>query len=237
MNSLKNKVVIITGCATGIGGAVVRGFSEKGAIVVSTFHKRKNENDKSFLALQVDVRDYRACENFVNNVLEKFGRVDVVVNVAGIEKGNLLIKNIEEDWNLIMDTNLKSIFNITKFAINGMLENGGAIINVGSIIGIFGCKGESIYAASKAGIIGFSKSIAKEYAAKNIRCNVVAPGLIVTDLVKNLIASRGEEVLNKIPLKRFGTPEEVANLILFLSSEKSSFITGQTIQIDGGMII
>lgn len=199
--NFKDKIVIVTGGATGIGEAVVRNFSEEGAIVISTFHKRKNENDRSLLSFHVDVKDYKACEDFVNTVIEKFGRVDILVNVAGIERANLLIKNVEEDWDLIVDTNLKSIFNVTKVAINGMLKNGGSIVNVGSIVGIYGGKGEAIYAASKAGIIGFSKSVAKEYASRNIRCNVVAPGAIVTDLTKDLFANKGDEVLNMIPLK------------------------------------
>ena len=147
--NFKDKIVIVTGGATGIGEAVVRNFSEEGAIVISTFHKRKNENDRSLLAFQLDVRDYHACENFVNIVIEKFGRVDILVNVAGIEKANLLVKNVEEDWDLIVDTNLKSIFNVTKVAISGMFKNGGSIVNVGSIVGVYGGKGEAIYAASK----------------------------------------------------------------------------------------
>lgn len=237
MFSFKDKIVIVTGGATGIGKAVVDSFVDTGAIVFSTFHTRRNDNDKSFLAAKLDVRNYTECEKFVNNILEKFGKIDILVNIAGIEKENLLIRNTEEDWSLIVDTNLKSVFNMTKFAIVGMLKNGGSIVNVSSILGVFGGRGESIYSASKAGIIGFSKSIAKEYGSRNIRCNVVAPGIVKTAMTEKLLENRGEELLNMISLKRFAVPEDIANLILFLSSEKASFITGQIVQIDGGMII
>lgn len=237
MFSFKDKIVIVTGGATGIGKAVVDSFVDTGAIVFSTFHTRRNDNDKSFLATELDVRNYTECEKFVNNILEKFGKIDILINVAGIEKENLLIRNTEEDWSLIVDTNLKSVFNMTKFAIVGMLKNGGSIVNVSSILGVFGERGESIYSASKAGIIGFSKSIAKEYGSRNIRCNVVAPGIVKTAMTEKLLKNRGKELLNMVSLKRFAAPEDIANLILFLSSEKASFITGQTVQIDGGMII
>lgn len=237
MFSFKDKIVIVTGGATGIGKAVVDSFVDTGAIVFSTFHTRRNDNDKSFLSVKLDVRNYTECGKFVNNILEKFGKIDILINVAGIEKENLLIRNTEEDWSLIVDTNLKSVFNMTKFAIVGMLKNGGSIVNVSSILGVFGGRGESIYSASKAGIIGFSKSIAKEYGSRNIRCNVVAPGIVKTAMTEKLLENREEELLNMVSLKRFAVPEDIANLILFLSSEKASFITGQTVQIDGGMII
>jgi len=170
-------------------------------------------------------------------VLTDFGKIDILVNNAGITKDGLLLRMTEEMWDSVMDVNLKSVFNLTKFAIKPMLRTGGSIINMSSVVGVFGNTGQANYAASKAGIIGFSKSVAKELGSKNIRCNVIAPGFVATEMTHVLDDNTKEAFLSSIPLKRLGEAQEIANTTLFLASDMSSYITGQVLNVCGGMAI
>jgi 3-oxoacyl-[acyl-carrier protein] reductase len=251
MKLLENKVVIVTGAARGIGAAIVLKLAEHGAHVAFTYVSESSADKASALETQLkdlgvkakayksNAGDFAQCEVFVNDVLKEFGSVDVCVNNAGISKDNLLLRMTAEQWDDVMTTNLKSVFNMTKQVIRPMMKaKSGSIINMSSIVGISGNAGQSSYAASKAGIIGFTKSVAKELGSRNIRCNAIAPGFVETDMTHYLKeGTAGDEFLKKIPLGRFGKAEEIANTTLFLASEMSSYITGQVISACGGLNI
>ena len=251
MKLLEGKTAIVTGAARGIGEAIAIKFAEHGANVAFTYvsdgsaEKAKILEDK-LTALGVKAKayksnagDFAACEVFVNDVLKEFGAIDVCVNNAGISKDNLLLRMTPEQWDEVMTINLKSVFNMTKQVIRPMMKaKSGSIINMSSIIGEMGNAGQSSYAASKAGIIGFTKSVAKELGSRNIRCNAVAPGFVETDMTSYLKEGEGADKYKAgIPLGRFATAEDIANVTLFLASNLSSYITGQTISACGGLNI
>ena len=251
MKLLENKVVIVTGAARGIGEAIALKFAEHGAHVAFTFVSDSSASKASALedklkALGVKAKAYKSnagvyaeSEAMVNDVLKEFGNIDVCVNNAGISKDNLLLRMTEQQWDEVMAVNLKSVFNMTKQVIRPMLKaKKGSIINMSSIIGVRGNAGQSSYAASKAGIIGFTKSIALELGSRNIRCNAIAPGFVETDMTNYLnegVAAKA--FLEKIPLGRFSTGAEVADASLFLASDMSSYVTGQVLSVCGGLNI
>ena len=251
MKLLTGKVAIVTGAARGIGAAIALKLAEQGANIAFTYVSDASADKASALekeinnlgvkakAYQTNAGDFAACETFVNEVISEFGAIDICVNNAGISKDNLLLRMTAEQWDEVMNTNLKSVFNMTKQVIKPMMKaRSGSIINMSSIIGIRGNAGQSSYAASKAGIIGFTKSIALEIGSRNIRVNAIAPGFVETDMTHYLNAGdAGKAFLEKIPLGRFGKAEEIANTTLFLASELSSYITGQVISTCGGLNI
>jgi len=251
MKLLQDKVAIITGAARGIGEGIAMKFAEQGANIAFTYvsdssaDKAKMLEDKLIAmgvkakAYQSNAGDFLACENFVNEVVKEFGQIDICVNNAGISKDNLLLRMTPEQWDDVMQINLKSVFNMTKQVIRPMMKaKSGSIINMSSVIGEMGNAGQSSYAASKAGVIGFTKSIAKELGSRNIRCNAIAPGFVETDMTSYLKEGEGADKYKAgIPLGRFGTADDVANVALFLASEMSSYITGQVISACGGLNI
>ncbi len=251
MKLLQDKVAIITGAARGIGEGIALKFAEQGANIAFTYvsdssaAKAKTLEDKLIAmgvkakAYQSNAGDFAACENFVNEVVKEFGQIDICVNNAGISKDNLLLRMTPEQWDDVMQTNLKSVFNMTKQVIRPMMKaKSGSIINMSSVIGEMGNAGQSSYAASKAGVIGFTKSIAKEIGSRNIRCNAIAPGFVETDMTAYLKEGEGaDKYKTGIPLGRFGTAEDIANVTLFLASEMSSYVTGQVISACGGLNI
>jgi 3-oxoacyl-[acyl-carrier protein] reductase len=251
MKLLQDKVAIITGAARGIGEGIALKFAEQGAHIAFTYvsdssaDKAKTLEDKLIAmgvrakAYQSNAGDFAACENFVNEVVKEFGQIDICVNNAGISKDNLLLRMTPEQWDDVIQTNLKSVFNMTKQVIRPMMKaKSGSIINMSSVIGEMGNAGQSSYAASKAGVIGFTKSIAKELGSRNIRCNAVAPGFVETDMTSYLKEGEGADKYKAgIPLGRFGTADDVANVTLFLASEMSSYVTGQVISACGGLNI
>jgi len=251
MKLLEGKIAIVTGAARGIGEAIALKLAEHGAHIAFTYVSDSSADKAAALeqklqALGVKAKawksnagDFAQCETFVADVLKEFGTIDVCVNNAGISKDNLLLRMTAEQWDEVMDINLKSVFNMTKQVIRPMMKaKSGSIINMSSIIGIRGNAGQSSYAASKAGIIGFTKSVAAEMGSRNIRCNAIAPGFIETDMTHYLKDGAGaEDFLKKIPLGRFGKGEEIANTTLFLASDMSSYITGQVISACGGLNI
>jgi 3-oxoacyl-[acyl-carrier protein] reductase len=247
MKLLENKVAIVTGGSRGIGEAIALKFAENGAHIAFTYvssDEKANalvEKLKSFgvnaKAYKSNASNYNECENLVNEVQKVFGTIDICVNNAGISKDNLLLRMTPEQWNEVINTNLTSVFNMTKQVIKPMMKaRKGSIINMSSIIGMRGNAGQSSYAASKAGIIGFTKSIAAELGSRNIRCNAIAPGFVETDMTNYLKeGDSAKTFLEKIPLGRFGSADEIANVSLFLASDMSSYITGQVISICGGL--
>lgn len=246
MNLLTGKVVIITGASRGIGRGIVEKFAEEGATVIFTYFssdikavelENKLKSMTVIKGVQADASDYHVTQYLVKEVIKKFHKIDILVNNAGVVRDNLIIKMNKEDWDTIIRVNLNSVFNFTKAVIKPMIkQRSGSIINISSIVGIKGNIGQSNYAASKAGIIGFSKSIALELGSKNIRCNVISPGLISTDMINKLNKEKKREWIKKIPLNRLGTIEDIANVCLFLSTDLSSYITGQVLSVDGGLI-
>ena len=249
MKLLENKVAIVTGAARGIGEAIALKFAEHGADVAFTYvsdssaDKAKALEDK-LTALGVKAKAWKSnagvfaeCETFVNEVKNEFGKVDICVNNAGISKDNLLLRMTEEQWNDVMQVNLNSVFYMTKQVIRPMMKaKAGIIINMSSIIGEMGNAGQSSYAASKAGIIGFTKSVAKELGSRNIRCNAIAPGFVETDMTSYLKEGESADKYKAgIPLGRFASGEDIANVTLFLASELSAYVTGQVITADGGL--
>jgi 3-oxoacyl-[acyl-carrier protein] reductase len=251
MKLLENKVVIITGAARGIGEAIAVKMAEHGANVAFSFVSDSSSEKARVLAekigamgvkaksYQSNAGSYEDCEILVNDVLKEFGSVDVCVNNAGISRDNLLLRMTPEQWDDVMAINLKSVFNMTKQIIKPMMKaRKGSIINMSSIIGMRGNAGQSSYAASKAGIIGFTKSIAHELGSRNIRCNAIAPGFIETDMTDYLKnGDTSKAFLDKIPLGRFGSANEIADTTVFLASDMSSYITGQVISACGGLNI
>lgn len=249
MKLLENKVAIVTGASRGIGEAIAIKFAEEGANVAFTYlssDEKAKALEQKLQGMGVKAKAYKSnagvyeeCETLIADVLKEFGAIDICVNNAGISKDNLLLRMSPDQWDDVMDINLKSVYNMTKHVIRPMMKaKSGSIINMSSIIGIKGNAGQSSYAASKAGIIGFTKSIAQELGSRNIRVNAVAPGFVETDMTHYLKEGTGAQgYIEKIPLGRFGTPEDIANVTLFLASNLSGYVTGQTISACGGLNI
>lgn len=245
MKLLEGKVAIVTGATRGIGKSIAEKFIQQGATVVFTYAssvekaqalEKELGTQGTIKGFQSDAADYDAAQKLVEDVLAEFGQIDIVVNNAGITKDNLLMRMSLEDFEKVIQVNLNAAFNLTKAVIKPMMKKRqGSIINMSSIVGLKGNAGQANYAASKAGLIGFSKSVALELGSRNIRCNVIAPGFIETEMTEVLDPKTVEEWRNGIPLKRGGQPEDVANACVFLASELSSYVTGQVISVDGGL--
>ncbi len=247
MKIIDGKTVIITGASRGIGMGIARIFAEHGANVAFTFSSSEapaRELEKELNSMGVKAKAYKSnaasfkdSEDLIASVLEDFGGIDILINNAGITRDKLLMRMGEEDFDTVIEVNLKSVFNMTKAVQRTMLkQRKGSIINMSSVVGVKGNAGQANYAASKAGIIGFTKSVALELGSRNIRCNAIAPGFIETEMTDKLDEKTVEGWREAIPLKRGGSPEDVANACLFLASDLSAYITGQVINVDGGML-
>ena len=244
---LKDKVALITGGARGIGQVIAMTFAKEGADIVvadvnlEVAQKTASEIEslgRKALALEMDVTNYDLVEAGINKILDKMGKVDILVNNAGITKDNLVLRMSGAEWDAVINVNLKGTFNCIKAVSRPMVkQRSGRIISIASIIGLMGNPGQANYAASKAGIIALTKTIAKELASRNINANAVAPGFIQTEMTAKLPEDIKKRMLEAIPLAKLGTPQDVANVCLFLASDESSYITGQTITIDGGMVM
>ncbi|MBN2119930.1 MAG: 3-oxoacyl-[acyl-carrier-protein] reductase [Candidatus Omnitrophica bacterium] len=246
--TLKNQTAIITGGSRGIGRACCELFAQLGANVVFTYAKSKDEAQElakklktcqcKHLSLQADVRDYGQCREIVTKTLDNFRKIDILINNAGIIKDKALMMMTLEDWKDVIDTNLNGTFNMTRACITTLLkQKSGCILNISSVSGLTGTPRQTNYCASKAGIIGFSKALAKEIASYNIRVNTICPGYIATEMVTALRDDVKKKIIENIPVKRMGTANEVANLCAFLASGESEYITGEVIKIDGGLAI
>ena len=243
----EKKVAFITGGTRGIGKAIAKIFSDNGYNLVINYVSEKTDlkklkddlkNDNEILFVRANVGEFDSAENAVKEAIEKFGKIDVLVNNAGITRDNLIMRMKEEEFDQVINTNLKGTFNVTKNVVPYMMKKrSGRIVNISSVVGVSGNAGQCNYAASKAGIIGFTKSLAKELASRNILANAVAPGFIDTDMTECLNDTVKENINNQIPLKRMGTPEEIAKAVYFLGSSDNTYITGQVLNIDGGMLI
>ena len=244
---LEGKVAIVTGASRGIGKAIAEQFIAQGAKVAFTYRssaeaaaaleKELSASGGTVRGFQSDAASMTDAERLVGEVVEAFGTVDVVINNAGITDDTLLMRMTEEQWDRVISVNLKSCFNLTKAVMRTMLKaRSGSIVNISSVVGVQGNAGQANYAASKAGILGFTKSVALELGSRNIRCNAIAPGFIETEMTAKLDEDTVQGWRDAIPLKRGGTPEDVANLCVFLASDMSAYITGQTLNVDGGMI-
>ncbi|AZI66985.1 3-oxoacyl-[acyl-carrier-protein] reductase [Kaistella daneshvariae] len=246
MGLLEGKVALITGATRGIGKGIAEIFAKEGAQLAFTYagsvdKARALEEELGKLttvkSYQSDASDYDAAQQLVADVLAEFGKIDILINNAGITRDNLMLRMSKEDWDTIIKVNLDSVFNLTKAVIKPMMKaRTGSIINMTSVVGIKGNAGQANYAASKAGVIGFSKSIALELGSRNIRCNAIAPGFIETEMTAALDEKTVQGWREAIPLKRGGQPEDVANACVFLASDLSSYITGQVLNVDGGML-
>lgn len=243
-----DKCALITGATRGIGKQIAITLAKQGYNIALNYRKENEELENTkkeiekigvqILAVKGDVANFEDCENFVKQVIERFGQIDVLVNNAGITKDMLLMRMKKEDFEQVIDTNLVGTFNVTKNVVPYMMKaRSGRIINISSIVGISGNAGQTNYSASKAGIIGFTKSLAKEIASRNILVNAVAPGFIETNMTDVLKDDVKQEIAKNIPLKRMGTAQDVANVVKFLASDDSSYITGQVINVDGGMLM
>ena len=243
-----SKVVFITGGTRGIGKQIAFTFAKQGYDIAINYRSQNDElenlkkeieqNNVKCLAVQGDVSKFEDCERFVKEIIEYYGRIDVLVNNAGITKDTLLMRMKKEDFESVIDVNLVGTFNVTKNVISYMLKaRSGRIINISSVVGVSGNAGQTNYSASKAGIIGFTKSLAKEVASRNILVNAVAPGFIQTDMTDVLKEDVKENIAKQIPLNRMGSAQDVANVVKFLASDDCSYITGQVINIDGGMLM
>jgi len=246
MGLLDGKVALVTGGSRGLGESIVHTFAREGAKVMFSYisSREKAETQEASMkaegfdvtAIMSDASSFVQAESLVQSTLDVYGRIDVLVNNAGITRDNLILRLTEGDWDQVMEVNLKSVFNMSKHVLKTMLrQRSGSIINMSSVVGVFGNAGQTNYAASKAGIIGFTKSLAKELGSRNIRCNAVAPGYIETDMTQVLPEQTREAFLAGIPLKRMGSPEDVANTCVFLGSDMSVYITGQVISVCGGL--
>lgn len=247
MKLLENKTVLITGATRGIGKGIAETFAKQGAHVAFTFsssveaaialEKELEANGVKAKGYQSNAADFAAAQELAAAVLEEFGSIDVLINNAGITKDNLLMRISEEDFDKVIEINLKSVFNLTKAVIRPMMkQRSGSIINMSSVVGVQGNAGQTNYAASKAGMLGFTKSVALELGSRNIRCNAIAPGFIETEMTAKLDEKVVDGWRQAIPLKRGGAPEDIANACVFLASDMSAYITGQTLNVDGGMI-
>ncbi len=246
MKLLEGKVALITGASRGIGKAIALKFASQGASVAfSDLNRDENmlatENELNDLGVKAkgyasNAASFADSEKLIADVVNDFGRIDILVNNAGITRDNLLLRMTEQDWDAVIAVNLKSVFNLTKAVQRTMIkQRGGSIINMSSVVGVNGNAGQSNYSASKAGMIGFTKSIAQELGSRNIRCNAIAPGFIETEMTHKLPENVREEWIKTIPLRRSGKPEDVANVAVFLASELSSYVSGQVINVCGGM--
>jgi len=247
MTLLESKIALVTGASRGIGEAIALKFAEQGASIAFTYlssEERAKTLEERLAGMGVkakgyksDAGDFKAAEQLANDVVKDFGTIDICVNNAGISRDNLLLRLTPEQWDEVMQANLKSVYNLTKQVIRPMMKNkSGSIINLSSIVGVRGNAGQSAYAASKAGIIGFTKSIAQEIGSRNIRCNVIAPGFIETDMTHYLKDGGGDKWIEKIPLGRFGKTEDVADAALFFACDLSKYVTGQVLSVCGGMM-
>lgn len=247
MKLLENKNVLITGASRGIGKGIAVKFAQQGANVAFSYNSSAEaakqlenelaENGIKAKGFQSNAADFDAAQELVKDVLEAFGSIDVLINNAGITKDNLLMRISEADFDKVIEVNLKSVFNLTKAVIRPMMkQRSGSIINMSSVVGVKGNAGQANYAASKAGILGFTKSVALELGSRNIRCNAIAPGFIETEMTGALPEETVKNWRESIPLKRGGTPEDIANACVFLASDMAAYITGQTLNVDGGML-
>ncbi len=248
MEILEGKVALVTGASRGIGREIALTLAGYGADVIVNYNGSEDKANavvkeieamgRRAVPVQCSVADYEACGRMITDMLESFGHIDVLVNNAGITKDNLMIKMTEEDFDAVIDTNLKGTFNTIKHMYRAFIkQRSGRIINLSSVSGVLGNPGQSNYAASKAGVIGLTKSMAKELASRNITVNAVAPGYIDTDMTRSMGETAREAVIAQIPLKRAGQPKDIAEMVAFLASDKAGYITGQVISVDGGMAI
>ena len=245
--NLKNKVAVITGSSRGIGKSIARGLYSQGCKIALISRNNedllntKNEIIRDMENINVypcDISSFEEVQNVFNKIIEDYGVINILINNAGLTKDNLILRINEQDWDMVLDVNLKGCFNTVKAVTKSMIRNkSGRIINISSVIGQIGNSGQVNYAASKAGILGLTKSLAKELGSRNITVNAIAPGYIETDMTNNLSENVKNKLLQKIPLNRLGSTEDVTNLVLFLSSEKASYITGQVMNVDGGMVM
>ena len=246
MGLLEGKTALITGGSRGIGEAIVKAMALQGADIAFTYHSSEesanriaheaSETGNTVKAYKSDAADYAQAEQLVKDVMNDFGRIDILINNAGITKDTLMLRMGEEQWDKVLEVNLKSVFNLTKHALRPMLkQRSGSIINMSSVVGVFGNAGQANYAASKAGIIGFSKSIAKEVGSRGIRCNAVAPGFIETDMTHKLTEDQQKAYVDSIPLKRLGKGQDIADVCTFLGSDMSTYVTGQVLSVCGGL--
>lgn len=243
----ENKVALITGGTRGIGKAIAKKFAENGYDLIINYVSENTDLEKlkkdinsnnEILFVRANVGDFNSCEELVKKAIEKFGKIDVLVNNAGITRDNLIMRMKEEDFDKVINTNLKGTFNVTKNVVSYMMKKrSGKIVNISSVVGVSGNAGQCNYAASKAGIIGFTKSIAKELASRNILANCVAPGFIDTDMTEVLSDTVKDNINSQIPLKRMGSAEEIAKAVYFLAGEDNTYITGQVLNVDGGMLM
>ena len=247
MKLLEGKTVIITGASRGIGKEIAEVFASHGANIAFTYRSSDEKakvleeelsaNGCKAKGYKSDASDFDAAQQLATDVMGEFGSIDVLINNAGITKDNLLMRMSEADFDSVMKVNMKSVFNLTKAVMRPMLEQRkGSIINISSVVGVKGNAGQANYAASKAAVIGFTKSVALELGSRNIRCNAISPGFIKTAMTETLDEQQVQEWRNKIPLKRGGTPEDIANTTLFLASDMSAYITGQVLNVCGGML-
>jgi len=246
MGILEGKVALITGGSRGIGQAIVEKYIAEGARVAFTYRSSAAQSEKiisdlnvgsdKIKAYQSDASSFEAAEQLIKSVIEDFGTIDILINNAGITKDTLMLRMGEEQWDQVIEVNLKSVFNLTKHAMRTMLKNrAGSIINMSSVVGVFGNAGQANYAASKAGIIGFTKSIAKEVGSRGIRCNAIAPGFIESEMTEQLDEKVKTEYISNIPLKRFGKGSDVAEACVFLGSDMSTYVSGQVLSVCGAM--
>ncbi|MDP5120243.1 MAG: 3-oxoacyl-[acyl-carrier-protein] reductase [Spirosomaceae bacterium] len=248
MKLLENKVVLITGASRGIGKAIAQNLAAHGAHIAFTFLSRIEKGKAleeelsaagtTVKGYQSDASDFNAADELVTNVVADFGKIDVLINNAGITRDTLIMRMTEEHWDDVMRINLKSAFNLVKAATKPMMRaRAGSIINITSVVGIMGNAGQANYAASKAGMIGFTKSVAKELGSRNIRCNAIAPGFIETEMTGELNEDKLKEWMSGIPLKRAGSGEDIANACAYLGSDMAAYVTGQVLVVDGGMLM